>query len=167
VSRMGFVKLMRSEKTEALMGDPNAFTLLSVIAYRARRTSAFNLHGLAPGEALLGDHDRYGMSQSQYRTAKKKLQKWGIATFRATPRGTIAKLVGTEVYDINGEPCDNPHDNRVTSRRQADDNLMTTNKNGTMQERQERKEVKANGRLKRFNRSYHEQNSSVGRVVEM
>jgi len=59
---VGFIKLMRSGKALALMEDPNAFTLASVIAWRAQRTNAFNLHGLEPGEALVGDCERYGMS---------------------------------------------------------------------------------------------------------
>jgi hypothetical protein len=167
VSRMGFLKLMRSEKTEALMGDPNAFTLLSVIAYRAQRTNAFNLHGLAPGEALIGDHRRYGMSLRQYRSAKQRLAKWGLATFRATSRGTIARLADDEVYDINREPCDNPHDTQATSRRHAGDHPATTTKNRRMQEGQERKEVRKYGRLERFNRGFDGEHSSVGSVVEM
>jgi hypothetical protein len=50
----GFIKLMRSEKTLALMEAPNAFTLAGVIAYRAQRRNAFNIHGLQPGEAPAG-----------------------------------------------------------------------------------------------------------------
>jgi hypothetical protein len=43
------------------------------------------------------------MSRQEYRTAKKKLEDWGIATFRATNKGTIAKLCDTRVYDTNPE----------------------------------------------------------------
>ena len=85
MQNVGFLKLIRSDKTLALMGDPTAFTLASVIAFRAQRTTAFNIHGLEPGEALLGDHARYGMSERQYRTAKKRLAAWAIATFRDEP----------------------------------------------------------------------------------
>ncbi len=121
---VGFIKLMRSDKTQALMGNPNAFTLASVIAYRAQRTNAFNIHGLKPGEALLGDYEKYGMSPRQYRTAKTRLAKWGIATFRATNKGTVARLVDDEVYDIHRESCDNPRDNQVTNKRQASDDYQ-------------------------------------------
>ena len=99
MSGSGFVKLMRTERTLALMANPNAFTLASVIAYRAQRTDTLNVHDLRVGEALLGDYDRYGMTESQYRTAKKNLAKWRIATFRATNRGTIATLLDDTVYD--------------------------------------------------------------------
>ncbi|MHC4519044.1 MAG: hypothetical protein ACYTAS_10675 [Planctomycetota bacterium] len=128
----GFVKLMRTEKAEALMRNPNAFTLASVIAYRAQRTDTFNVHSLAVGEALLGDHTKYGLTQSQYRTAKKNLKKWQIAAFKSTNRGTIARLLDDEVYDINREQDDKQHDNpddrQMTSRSQADDKQMTTTK---------------------------------------
>jgi hypothetical protein len=133
MARFGFVKLMRSDETLALMKNPNAFTLVSVIAYRAQRTDTFNVHGLVAGEALLGDHKEYGMTHSQYRTAKKNLRKWGIAAFRSTNRGTIARLLDDDVYDINREPNDKPHDDpddkQMTSRSQADDKQMTTTKN--------------------------------------
>jgi hypothetical protein len=129
----GFVKLMRTEKAGALMRNPNAFTLASVIAYRAQRTDAFNIYGLAVGEALLGDHAKYGLTQSQYRTAKKKLKNWGIAAFKSTNKGTIAKLLDDEVYDINrernDEPVDNPDDKQMTSQSQADDEQSATTKN--------------------------------------
>ncbi|MBN1508745.1 MAG: hypothetical protein JW955_17990 [Sedimentisphaerales bacterium] len=120
----GFIKLMRSDKTLALMANPNAFTLASVIACRAQRTTAFNIHGLEPGEALLGDHESYGMSRCQYRTAKKELATWGIAAFRATSKGTIAKLIGHDVYDIHQEPSDNPRDHPTTNERPSRDHYQ-------------------------------------------
>ncbi len=129
----GFVKLIRSEKTLALMGDPNAFTLASVIAYRAQRTDAFNIHGLAVGEALLGDFARYGMTQSEYRTAKKKLSRWKIATFRATNRGTIARLLDDEVYDINRERNDEPDDKQMAGKARTDDEQSATTKKSRRQ----------------------------------
>ncbi len=135
MSELGFLKLIRAEKTLALMGDPNAFTLASVIAYRAQRTDTLNIHDLAVGEALLGDHERYGMTQSQYRTAKKKLAKWGIASFRATNRGTIATLLDDTVYDINREQNDKQPDRQMTSKRRADDERIATTKNSRSEER--------------------------------
>jgi len=164
MSGLGFVKLMRGDRTQALMGDPNAFTLASVIAYRAQRTNAFNIHGLEPGEALLGDYDKYGMTQSHYRTAKKKLQKWGIATFQATSRGTIARLVDDTVYDINREPNDEQLDRQMTDKRRADDEPVATTKNERKQEGQEGKNY---GKRKGFSRDFGGQTSSVGSTVEM
>ena len=52
----GYFKAWRSvEAMELLIGYPNAFTLLYVIAFRAQRTATFNRYGLKPGQALVGD----------------------------------------------------------------------------------------------------------------
>ena len=99
----GFVKLMRSDATWELMKDPNAFCLLSVIAFRAKRTDDFNVHGLRKGQALIGDYASYGMTEKEYRGAKQRLQRYGLAHFRGTNRGTIATLLNTSVCDINEE----------------------------------------------------------------
>jgi hypothetical protein len=153
---VGFLKLMRGDKTLALMGDPNAFTLASVIAFRAQRTSAFNIHGLKPGEALLGDCEAYGMSLRQYRTAKQKLAKWAIATFRATNKGTIGRLIDDEVYDIHRESSDHQRDNPVTSKRQAGDNYQE-GKNAR------RQEPKGNARDERTGIENHRRGAPVYR----
>ncbi|MHC4496421.1 MAG: hypothetical protein ACYSYM_11435, partial [Planctomycetota bacterium] len=104
----GFIKLIRSEQTRELQKDPNAFTLLSVIACRARRTSMFDTQDLKLGEALIGDYKNYGMTEQEYRTSKTKLKRWGFATFKATTKGTIAKLTDKSIYDINIEPSNGP-----------------------------------------------------------
>jgi hypothetical protein len=122
------VKLFRGRETLELLKDPHAWTLLSVIAIRARRTSDFGISGLRQAEALLGDYENYGLTQQQYRSAKKKLQKWQIATFRSTPRGTIARLTGTEIYDINAEPADEQASNQATIGQQMSNEQPTTNK---------------------------------------
>ena len=95
--------LKRTTEVEELMRFPITFALLTQIALRAIRTirSQFNPHNLRPGEALIGDHRSIGASKQQYRAAKARLQKWGLATFRATRRGTIARLTNVKVFDIN------------------------------------------------------------------
>ena len=70
-----------------------AFVLLAQIAQRARRTSDLDIDELAVGEALVGDHESIGLTEQEYRTAKKHLARLGIATFRGTSRGTVAKLI--------------------------------------------------------------------------
>jgi hypothetical protein len=126
----GFLKLMRSDETREVMTEPDVFTLVSHIAYRAQRTNSFNRHGLAPGEALLGDYQNYGMSERRYRTAKQKLEKWGFATFRGTSKGTIAKLTDSRIYDINVELRDEQKDDQGTNaRRTSDGQATTTNTN--------------------------------------
>lgn len=97
----GFIKLERSHETFELLKDPTAFILLTTIALRARRTDEFNIHDLRSGEALVGDHDRCGLTRRQYRTAMRRLARWGFAAFRPTTRGTIATLCDTSIYDIN------------------------------------------------------------------
>lgn len=133
-----FIKMIRSNVTlELIKNYHREFLLLTLIAYRAKRTPGFSPLELEPGEALIGDHESCGLTQRQYRTAKKKLEKWGFATFKATNKGTIAKIINTDVYDINCDAIDNQIDNQPTSKRQASDKQATTNKKV-----KERKEIK-------------------------
>ena len=130
----GFIMLRRGPETLELMQDADAFVLLTHIAYRARRTNGLNRHDLALGEALLGDYRAYGITERRYRTAKTKLAKWGLATFRATNKGTIAILCGTSIYDPNVEVSDGQTDSQTTDKRRTDDGLRdrpeTTINNG-------------------------------------
>jgi hypothetical protein len=118
---MAFVKMMKSRKTIELMKDPNAFALLSQIAFRAKRTNDFSVYGLEIGEALIGDYKSIGLTERKYRTAKAKLREWGFVTTKATNKGTIAKLINSEVFDINAEVERRP-------KRQDSDEQKTTNK---------------------------------------
>ena len=106
----------------------NAFVLLYVIAYRAQRTAAFNRYNLQPGEAVIGDCENCGMSERAYRTAKQVLQKFKFATFRATSKGTIARLINTGIFDVNLEVSDGQNDEWVTDRRRTPDEQATTTK---------------------------------------
>src|SRR5690349_11782108 len=79
----GFFAAHRGEAPlELIKVNHNAFILAYVIAHRARWSDGFNQHGLAVGEAMLGDHDEYRMTRQQYRTAIGQLVKWGFATTR-------------------------------------------------------------------------------------
>lgn len=118
----GFLMLKRGPETLELLKDGDAFLLLTQIAYRARRSAdGVNPYNLAAGEAMLGDYHNCGLSERRARTAKAKLAKWGLATFRATNRGTIAKLCNSAVFDANIEPRDEQNDRPATSQRQAKD----------------------------------------------
>jgi hypothetical protein len=97
----GFIKLLRSEAARELLRDGKAFLLLTAIASRAKRTGDLNIHGLEIGQALIGDHASYGLTKQEYRSAKARLKRYGLAEFKATPRGTIATLLDQRVYDIN------------------------------------------------------------------
>lgn len=122
----GFVKLNRCKETEELLAkEYDCFALLTLIAYRAKRTSEFSALGLKIGEALIGDYKACGLTERRYRTSKDKLEKWGFATFKATNKGTIATLCNSLIYDINVETIDEPNANK----RRASDEQATTNKN--------------------------------------
>ena len=125
MSRNGFIRLMRGDKTTELLKNPDAFTLAAVIALRARRTDDFNVYGLVAGESLLGDYGSYGLTQQRYRTAKRNLQRWKIATFKSTSRGTIAKLIDADIYDINLQVSGE----QPTNRQLPANEQPTTNKN--------------------------------------
>lgn len=129
----GFIKQMRSPEVDELLRDPYAFVLLTQIARRSRRTNSFNLHKLEPGEALIGDYQSVGLTEAKYRAAKRRLSEYGLATFKATNRGTIANLTNSVIYDVNVDG-DNDQDDRQTTKEQRsnndqDDRQTTTNKN--------------------------------------
>jgi hypothetical protein len=128
-----FVKLLRSESTEELLKHPSSFTLLALIAYRARReVPVFNPYSIELGEAMLGDPAAVGLSRQEFRTALANLQKWGLITTRATNKGTIAKLSNKSIYDINlptSQPATQPDNNHQPNQ------TSTTNKNERIKER--------------------------------
>src|SRR5208282_3906749 len=133
----GFIKQNRSDEVLEMLKDGknhDAFILLNVIALRAKRTSCFS-HDIEIGEALLGDHQNYGMTLQRYRTAKQKLEKWKFATFRTTSKGTIAKLSDDRVWDVNLETNINRSTSESTLEQQASNKRATTNKNERMEER--------------------------------
>jgi len=115
----------RNHKADELDTNMPASHLLKIIAGRARRTNEFNVLNLKIGEAFLGDYRSYGMTQQQYRTAKKQLTKWGFATFRATSKGTVATLLDDSIYDINPVTSNKP----ATNKQQKGNEQLTTNNN--------------------------------------
>ncbi len=128
VESAGWFRAMRTqEAAELLAFSSDAFLLAYVIAYRAQWSTRFNRHGCAPGEAFLGDFREYGMTERRYRTAKAHLEKWGFATFKATNKGTIAKLADSRLFDVLLSPSDGQGDEPGTSdRRTADEQATTT-----------------------------------------
>jgi hypothetical protein len=120
---MSFIKMMKSRETLELMKDPNVFMLLTQIASRAKRTNNFSIYGLEIGEALIGDYESIGLTRGQYREAIKRAEKYNlITTIRTTNRGTVVKLINSDIFDINQETAQPPT--------QIDSNHpTTTNKN--------------------------------------
>ena len=136
----GFVKMIRSpDILELIETWPLAFALAAIIALRARYRPGVSLKGLQPGEALLGDFTRYGMTEQQYRTCKKQLTKWNFATFKPTPKGTVARLMDTRLFDVlnvaangqsNGQPTDSQ---RLTKKVKNGKKEKKTTKTGVSQ----------------------------------
>ncbi|HEY2809923.1 MAG TPA: hypothetical protein VGJ00_00815 [Rhabdochlamydiaceae bacterium] len=98
----GFIKLFRGTGVELLQNDPKAYLLLSQIALRALRRDA-NYSDLKANQAYIGDHENIGLSQQEYRNAKKRLSKYDLVSFISTNKGTIATLISSQVFDINAE----------------------------------------------------------------
>jgi len=133
-----YIMLKRSDDTLALLSNPNAFALLTIIAIRARRTDAFNIHSLKLGEALIGDYKSCGLTRQQYRTALSKLEEWNFIATKATNKGTIATLADARVYDIN-KTLNNQQDNHQATIKQPTPNQQATTNNNDNNETNENK----------------------------
>jgi len=140
---------------ELIRAYPLAYVLASVIARRAWWSHGYNADGLGIGEAMLGDHDMYGMSEREYRTAKEKLKKGNFATFRKTNRGTIGRLIDTRLFSIRSDIGDEVNVNQPTSSRRASDKQPTTN-----EERVEGEKDNNEKRLNDATESNHRQTAS-------
>ena len=69
-----FLKFIPSEEAMYLARKhPNAFILLTFIAERARRENGYP-DGLTIGQCHIGDFQSYGLTEKEYRTAKKILE---------------------------------------------------------------------------------------------
>lgn len=144
----GFIKFNRnsSKYFRMLEERPTAFLLLSLIANRARRTNEKDLMiDLEIGEALIGDFFAYGVTRAVYRTDKEYLIKNGfILTTKADRRGTIVKLIDSDIFDINPTiyQYDSTTNKRINITRENDtldniteelspENLLTQEKSNT------------------------------------
>jgi hypothetical protein len=129
---------MRSnDALELIRKNPNAYALAAVIANRARWREGFNADGLELGEALLGDHDEYGMTRQEYRTALAQLKKWQFITTRKTNKGTIARLTDIRLFDplnLTGNQQDNQ---QPTTGQPPASQRATTNEEGKKAEKVE------------------------------
>lgn len=99
-----FIPMMRTPEALALIeASPLAWALVSVIALRARFMPGASFDGLQPGEANISDYKTFGITEQQYRTAKKKLSASGFVAFRATGNKTVAKLMDSRLFDVLNE----------------------------------------------------------------
>jgi len=120
----GWFKAMRHpDLPELVRTNHNAYLVATIIAYRARwNPKAFNPHGLEMGEAIV-DYANWGLSEGQFRRGLAALEKWGFATSRTTNRGTIARLVNTDLFCVvasqHKEQTDEPTTDQTTSQPKA------------------------------------------------
>lgn len=135
----GFVKLLRGDVWDTLEKHPDELHLLLVIAKRARRTKTTVPIDLHPGQALIGDWKNYGFSEQTYRRCKSNTLKWGYATYKPTPYGTIATLLCSELFDLNisdantqpnTQPTDSPTPNQHPTNTQPTTNKKERRKEG-------------------------------------
>lgn len=126
----GWIKLLRSEETLALLENyPNAFLLLTQIAIRAKRKDC-QISGLRAGEALIGDWKKAGLhSPKAYQVAKARLEKCGLAAFQGGNKGTRAMLVDSRVFSISRDDRGNQNGKPVVSEGEPNGNQGGTNKN--------------------------------------
>lgn len=123
----GFLMQSRGPEVDELLKDPPAFVLITQIARRARRTNAFNVMNLKPGEALIGDYESIGLTEQKYRSAKKRLEEYGLVTFKPTNKGTIATLSNTDIYDINIDNSNDHVNDQATKEQRSNNDPVTTN----------------------------------------
>lgn len=131
-----FVKLYErsNEFYELIKRRPTAFVLLAIIAVRARKVHLDINDDIEVGEAFIGDYEEYGATLQSYRTDKKYLEKFKIATFKSTNKGTVAKVVNSSIFDIS----------RVSSTNKLTDKQQTNNMQSTTKQ-EVRSEIKERG----------------------
>ncbi len=122
----GFIKLIRSDKVIKLIEEyPMAFTLLSIIALRATRFDCA-ITGLKAGEAKITAKDL--VSDQCYRTAKQKLIELNFVTVRTTNRFTVAKIISSDIYDLNNDLHNSQDNSQATVKQQSGASTRIDNK---------------------------------------
>lgn len=125
---MRYIQLHDGADTAEIMRRPDAFVLLAIIALRARKRGSLVMDDIQPGQALIGDYRTIGLTERRYRTAKSTLESVGLATFKATNKGTIATLGPPTVFAVVGVHGDEQTGVKATDKRRASDEQKTTNK---------------------------------------
>jgi len=124
------LRLLKNEEVwDLLINDVQAFKLLTVIAWRAKRKKGISVHGLTVGEALIGDWKACGFSSEKvYRNAKKRLEKYKIITSKGANDGTRAKILHKGLIDINIEEGADEGRTRGDKQEGKEDNIKEINK---------------------------------------
>lgn len=138
----GFIMLQRNRQSLFLLKKRHtSFCLASLIAFRAKRTKEYGDPELQIGEAYIGDFEEYGVSEQVYRTDKIYLEKYKIATFRATSKGTIAQLINTSFFNINPEKTT---DDPTSTQRSLNEPSTNNNKENNEEKRNNKSRLEKN-----------------------
>jgi len=122
-----FIKYMRNpEIIELGKKRPTALVLLLLIVNRAKNTESGN-PDLNIGEAFIGDWKIYCKSQRCYRDDKQLLARWQILTYRATNKGTIARLSNRDYFDVDWENQTSKQTNNQTDNGRSKGEQQATN----------------------------------------
>jgi hypothetical protein len=105
---MGFVKFMRTPDSYRIISKKSEWSMLGYIALHMRFEDD-RFGDLQKGECFMSA-ESVGLTQREYRTAKKNLADWNLATFRTTNRNTIAKLVDSSIFDVGNQKTDKQTD---------------------------------------------------------
>lgn len=96
-----FVAWRTDDFLELLRAKPNAFRLLTLIAYRARYRDGYSADGLGIGEAHLGRFDvqrELGLTPKEYRLACDTLEQGKFVALQRTHHGTVARIVDSRIF---------------------------------------------------------------------
>jgi hypothetical protein len=105
-----FIKFIPSEEAMYLVRKHSkAFSLLTIIAERARRENG-NPDGLTVGQCHLGDYKSYGLTEKEYRNAKKVLVERGHIKIVETCRTRKSKKFSKSTLNLEN------HEKRATER---------------------------------------------------
>lgn len=97
---MANVEIIESKETENLMKDEKAFLLLIKIGYKTVLSDVFDIPPVRIDWAFLSGAESVGLTKQEYRTAKKNLEKWGIAEFEKSNKGTYARIITNKFIKI-------------------------------------------------------------------
>lgn len=111
-----YVKMVKSEYLDELVKDHSAFALLAVIASKVKTTNSFSIHNLKRGQVLLENCSFYGFKKTAYANAKKRLEKYGFATFEGTKKGTIATLSNNKIFNIASKSSNTTDYDKILSK---------------------------------------------------
>lgn len=93
------MEILINKETDNLMKDNEAFLMLLKIAYNTKRDDFFSIPDLEIGEALV-TAEIMGMEYETYRRAKTRLSNWGFVKFKATNKGTIARITTDKFFKL-------------------------------------------------------------------